>query len=252
MPFPLDGHFDLDARAGPRIRRGDGGNRDVPLQERRPATARGPTDLAVARVQWHLLAPRLGGRLGGKPHVPVETLHRLPVNFQADRPPRRTASLFLEERLPPDERPFAPRDGPVQAELQRRIHLRVDDCFPRGHILDLRQNEPASIRAMSSASIPAGVMSCPRPFSRTASHSASARSRSTQISYPRSPVYPVREMWTGIPSNFVRTNRKYFSFWTAPSAPSSKIARDEGPWRANAPMSSETSFTSTSRPIPAS
>src|SRR5207249_12146997 len=71
MPFPLDGHFDLDARAGPRIRRGDGGNRDVPLQERRPATARGPTDLAVARVQWHLLAPRLGGRLGRTPQVPV-------------------------------------------------------------------------------------------------------------------------------------------------------------------------------------
>src|SRR5947199_9940947 len=55
MPFPLDGHFDLDARAGPRIRRGDGGNRDVPLQERRPATARGPTELAVAPVTWPLL-----------------------------------------------------------------------------------------------------------------------------------------------------------------------------------------------------
>ena len=125
-------------------------------------------------------------------------------------------------------------------------------AFREGIYSTSARMSPASIRAMSSASIPAGVMSCPRPFSRTASHSASARSRSTQISYPRSPVYPVREMWTGIPSNFVRTNRKYFSFWTAPSAPSSKIARDEGPWRANAPMSSETSFTSTSRPIPAS
>src|SRR5438093_7830046 len=44
MPFPLDRHFDLDSRPGPRIRRGDGGDRDVPFQQRRPATARGPTD----------------------------------------------------------------------------------------------------------------------------------------------------------------------------------------------------------------
>src|SRR2546425_1046268 len=108
------------------------------------------------------------------------------------------------------------------------------------------------IRATSRASMPAGVMSYPAPFVMSASQSASARSRSTQISYPRSPVYPVREIWTGMPSNFVFTNRKYFIFWTAPSAPSSRIARDDGPCKASAPISSDTSVTVTSRPIPAS
>src|SRR5437870_12018953 len=107
MPFPLDRHFDLDPRPGPRIRRGDGGDRDVPFQQRRPATARGPTDLTIARVQRHLLPPRFGRRLRWQPHVPVDTFHRLPVDFEADRPPCGTASPFLEERLPPDKRTLA-------------------------------------------------------------------------------------------------------------------------------------------------
>src|SRR6058998_3546180 len=57
MPFPLDRHLDLDARAGPGVRRVHGGNRDVPLQQRRPATARVPADLTGSRVQGHLLPP---------------------------------------------------------------------------------------------------------------------------------------------------------------------------------------------------
>src|SRR5256712_4046096 len=101
MPFPLDRHFDLDPRPGSRIRRGDGGDRDVPLQQRRPATARGPPDLAIDRVQRHLLPPRFGRRLRRQPHVPVETFHRLPVDFEADRPPCRTPSPLPRQRLPP-------------------------------------------------------------------------------------------------------------------------------------------------------
>src|SRR2546427_1104774 len=103
MPFPLDRHLDLDARGGPRVRRGDGGDRDVPLQQRRPATARGPADLTVARVQRNLLPPRFGGRLRRQTHVPIETLHPLPVHPKSDRAARGTAPQFLEERLPPDE-----------------------------------------------------------------------------------------------------------------------------------------------------
>src|SRR6266571_7718500 len=120
----------------------DGGDRDVPLQQRRPATTRGPTDLTIARVQRHFLPPRLGRRLRWQPHVPVETFHRLPVDFETDRPPRGTASPFLEQRLPPNERTLASRNGPIQAQLQRRVHLRVDDRLPRGHVFDLRQDEP--------------------------------------------------------------------------------------------------------------
>src|SRR3989442_3501851 len=63
MPFPLDRHFNLDTRPGSRIRRGDGRDRDVPLQQRRPATARGPPDLTIARVQPDLLPPRIGRSL---------------------------------------------------------------------------------------------------------------------------------------------------------------------------------------------
>src|SRR3989442_3301606 len=118
VPFPLDRDFDLDARSGSRIRRGDGGDRDVPLQQRRPATARGPTDLTVTRVQRHLLPPRLGGRLRRQPQVPVETFHRLPIDFETDCPPRGTASSFLEERLPPDER----RRGPARRTVGLQIH----------------------------------------------------------------------------------------------------------------------------------
>src|SRR2546426_7347045 len=142
MPFPLDRHLDLDARAGPGVRRGDGGNRDVPLQQGRPATARGPADLTIARIQGYLLPPRLGRRLWRQPHVPIETFHRLPIDLETDRPPRGTASPFLEERLPPDERTLSLRDGPVQTQLQRRVHLRGDDRLPRGPVFDLRQDEP--------------------------------------------------------------------------------------------------------------
>src|SRR3989449_7860082 len=142
MPFPLDRHLDLDARGGPRVRRGDGGDRDVPLQRRRPATARGPADLTIARVQRNLLPPRFGRRLRRQPHVPIETLHRLPVDLETDRPPRGTASLLLEERLPPDEGTLVRRESPVEAELQGRVHLRIDDRLPRRHVLDLRKDEP--------------------------------------------------------------------------------------------------------------
>src|SRR5256884_3462603 len=142
MPSPLARHFDLDPRPGPRIRRGDGGDRDVPFQQRRPATARGPTDLTIARVQWNLLPPRLGGRLRRKAHVPVETLHRLPVNLESDRAACGTAPLLLEERLPPDERTLASRNGPIQAQLQRRVPFRGDDRLPPGHVFDPRQDEP--------------------------------------------------------------------------------------------------------------
>src|SRR2546422_11296262 len=86
MPFPLDRHLDLDARGGPRVRRGDGGDRDVPLQQRRPATARGPADLTVARVQRNLLPPRFGGRLRRATPGPVETAPPLAVDFGTHRP----------------------------------------------------------------------------------------------------------------------------------------------------------------------
>src|SRR5438445_445828 len=142
VSLPLDGHFDLDARPGPRIRGGDGRDCDIPLQQRRPATARGPTDLTIAGVERHLLPPRFGGRLRWKTHVPIETLHGLPVDLESDRTARGTAPLFLQEGLSPDERTFVRCERPVEAEFQRRVHLRIDNRFPRRHVLDLREDEP--------------------------------------------------------------------------------------------------------------
>src|SRR2546428_7966965 len=87
MPSPLDRHFNLDPRLGSRIRRGDGGDRDVPLQQRRPATARGPPDLTIARVQRHLLPPRFGRRLRRRAPVPRGTVPPPPARFRAAPPP---------------------------------------------------------------------------------------------------------------------------------------------------------------------
>src|SRR3989475_7756150 len=129
MPFPLDRHFNLDPRPGSRIRRGDGGDRDVPLQQRRPATARGPPDLTIARVQRHLLPPRFGRRLRRQPPVPVETFHRLPVDFEAHRPPCGAASPLLEGRPPPAKRAPAAPDRPGPAPVPRRVHF-AGGCPP--------------------------------------------------------------------------------------------------------------------------
>src|SRR5207249_4655550 len=130
VTFPLDREVDIDARPRPGIRRCDRHDCNVLLEERRPAPARRPANLAVSRIQRDLRAPRSRRRLRRQSHVQIELLNRPPIDHESDRP--------------------------------------------------------------------AG--------------GAAARSRSTQISYPRSPVYLVREIWTGIPANVVFTNRKYFSF----------------------------------------
>src|SRR3989441_12642061 len=142
VSLPLDGYFDLDAGSGPRIRGSDGRDCDIPLQQRRPATARCPANLTIAGVERHFLPPWFGRGLRWKTHVPIETLHGLPIDLESDRAARGTALLFLEEGLPSYERTFVRRERPVEAEFQRRVHLRVDDRLPRGHVLDLREDEP--------------------------------------------------------------------------------------------------------------
>src|SRR2546425_628589 len=96
-------------------------------------------------------------------------------------------------------RAFRPMNGPLfAASVQSRLSSKGEyicasmTALREGMYSTSARMSPASIRAMSRASIPAGVMSCPCPLFISASHNASARSRSTQTSYPRSPVYPVR------------------------------------------------------------
>src|SRR6266487_3047131 len=106
MALPFDGHFNLDAGPDLRVRRGDRGDRDVLLQQRGPAPARGPTNLAVSGVEGDFLPPRLRWRLRREPHVPIVLLDGSPVDLKAHRAPGRSACFLLEQRLPPDERPF--------------------------------------------------------------------------------------------------------------------------------------------------
>ena len=54
------------------------------------------------------------------------------------------------------------------------------------------------MRAMSKAWRPVGVIPNDFPFSKSRSQTVKASFGSIQISYPRSPVYPVREIDTGI------------------------------------------------------
>src|SRR6266487_4790335 len=114
MALPLDRHLDLDLRPEVRVRRRDRGDRDVFLQDWRPAAARGPADLTIPRVEWYLVSPRLRWRLRREPHLPIVPLDRSPIDVKPDRAPGRSASVLLEERLPPDERPFVERHSPVE------------------------------------------------------------------------------------------------------------------------------------------
>src|SRR5437016_5824290 len=113
MPFPFDRDLDSDARAGFRVRRCDGRDRDVFLQERRPATARGPADLAITRKEGDLLTPRRGRRMRKEAHVPIEYLQRAPVDHEAHRPADRTAALLLKVSLASDVRALLHGDGPT-------------------------------------------------------------------------------------------------------------------------------------------
>ena len=76
--------------------------------------------------------------------------------------------------------------------------------------------------------MPAGRASNAWPTSTSRSHTSMARSHGIQISYPRSPVYPVRETSTGMPA-MVPVRRKYFKPDRS-TLPAAEISRaDVGP-----------------------
>src|SRR5207253_11451192 len=99
MPFPFDRDLDSDTRAGFRVRRCDGRDRDVFLQERRPATARGPADLAITRKEGDLLPPRRGRRVRREANVPLEFIHSDPVDDEAHRAAYEPAAILIAQSL---------------------------------------------------------------------------------------------------------------------------------------------------------
>ena len=104
------------------------------------------------------------------------------------------------------------------------------------------------MRATSSASMPVGWMSNAWPLSISASQTLTASAHGIQISYPRSPVYPVREISTGTPAMLPRVTRKYLRLATSACATFLSSLPDVGPCRARAAVFSETSSIFTSMP----
>ena len=64
---------------------------------------------------------------------------------------------------------------------------------------------------------------------------------SIQISYPRSPVYPVREMDTGISLNIVSIIQKNLRLFKESLETALRIFLELGPWSANAAVVTESS-----------
>jgi hypothetical protein len=94
---------------------------------------------------------------------------------------------------------------------------------------------PASIRETSIAVKPVGSIRYGFPAAVTASQTRGPSSLSTQISYPRSPVYPVLEICTSTPSSFARARLKNLSLPISSPATCFRISRELGPCSARAP-----------------
>ena len=102
---------------------------------------------------------------------------------------------------------------------------------------------------MSRAWSPVGVIPYGFPFSKSKSHTDSASFGSSHISNPRSPVYPVREIDTGISPNFVFIIQKNFRLSRESLAVVLRIARELGPWSASAAVATESSEMVRSMPV---
>src|SRR3954467_10284934 len=99
----LDGDLHLERRALTEPRRAQMGERDVLLEQWRPAAARGVADLLAGGIERHAHAPGGARHARSEPHLGVEPFERIPVEFDADELPLRAAGLFLGERRAADE-----------------------------------------------------------------------------------------------------------------------------------------------------
>src|SRR5258708_19522246 len=74
-------------------------------------------------------------------HFGVLCLERLPVEVDADEPPRRSLLLLLHERLFADEGRLLEAHAPPEPELVRRRLLRFDERLVRRDVVDVRHQE---------------------------------------------------------------------------------------------------------------
>ena len=175
----------LERGAFGEVRRDDGRQRNQLLQHRRPGRGRGAADLAAAAVDRHGDARGGGGDGGARPRRLVERFDLRPVDLEADDLPRRPAAL-----LPRAARRW-PMNGRLSSCTSRPSPISNGEYFCASIIAFLLlkkstsiSSSPASTRATSSASMPAGLMSNgaaavpsarprPRPRGPTASRSRS-------------------------------------------------------------------------------
>ena len=184
-----------------------------------------------------------GGRAGCRGPRPPSTRSRAPRPAVSVRLPFSLRSGIL------------PTNGPLPSLTSRPSPISYGE-YRWASINDFRlplkststSSSPASIRATSSASMPVGRMSKAVPRAISASQTRSAPSCSTHISYPRSPVYPVREICTGTPSIAPRVMRKYLRPSMSASATERSSPPEVGPCSANAASDSLISSMVTFRP----
>src|SRR5215210_4919849 len=99
----LDGDLHLELGAGREIGRAQMRERDVFLEQRRPAAARRVAGLVRAGVDRHAHAPGLRRQARRQPDLGVETLERVPVDLDADEAPLWLARRFRSERIASDK-----------------------------------------------------------------------------------------------------------------------------------------------------
>src|SRR5215470_6047869 len=84
------------------------------------------------------------------------------------------------------------------------------------------------------------------PLAISTSHTFTTSCHDTQISYPKSPMYPVREISTDTPLILPEVTRKYFRFAMLASAATFSNCPEVGPCSASAAVFSEISSICTS------
>src|SRR6476646_8806136 len=140
----LNRPLDLDPVAGLAVPRVDRGQRDDLLQDRAPGRAGRLADLAAPRVERNGDARGRRVERRSEPLRAVQLLEGLPVELQADEPPRRPASLLLSfERTAADEMCLLVEvdEAAEDAELERRERLLGDQRVPHGVEVDLDQDQ---------------------------------------------------------------------------------------------------------------
>src|SRR5947207_3364467 len=117
----LDGHLDLNRRIRREVRSLEVREREILLEQRRPASARGVAHLLAAAIDRDAAAPGDGRERGCQAHRPEERLEGIPVDFDPYEAPRGSARLLgPPATMDPVIRARPRRPPPVRSRLPCR------------------------------------------------------------------------------------------------------------------------------------